>query len=389
MSELPANIHERTPRNSNGFWNRQKLFFAVALLVGCVLVAAGLNVASTPDKAKLVSSQDKAFLGEVATALDDMGYEYEVGSQSISVNADEVDKIRIQLAQSDIIGAQEGMGYKLFDCTTLDMTTREFDLQHKRALEEEMATTLRLGYKYDRVKVSIHMQKETLFQEEEIPPSASVKISTPRTVGQVEVMGIQRLVASGVPGLEPQRVAVHDKDNNRLAGLTAEDDTQVATADSRSELVRQVQTNFEKEIAKKLERMVGPGNYRVKVDLEFAKETPVNVLRTLGQTSQTQVSGKTYTETGTSPSVGTEISDQIHNYVFSRTVTTTQGDVREIIDPGTGVEVSGKTYTETSKSANIQSESAVATTVQDTRTTMALSRARDAETTTTPLSRAH
>ena len=228
------------------------------------------------------------------------------------------------------------------------------------------------------------------------------------------------------------------------------------------------EAEFEDRINGLLEETIGPGNHDVMVSLDFDWEIREIEEQVVDPLNQTEVSGKTYTETsksaniagepgvdanvqvvgigvGGADTVGTEISDEIHNYVFTRVLTKTTEEVgkitdmrvgvavgrklerraemnyeREIarklemivgpghcrvtvvlksaketpasalleVDPETQVEVSGKTYTETSKSANIQGEPGVATSVQDTRTTMALTRANKAETTTTALSRA-
>ena len=365
MAEFWNNIREHVSRVWESLSNQQRVMFVGAPSLVFLLLVIVLVMASSPTQSNLVSSQDKAFLGKVAGALDDMGYEYEVGSQAITANADEVDKIRIQLAQQDIIGGQEGLGYKLFDATRLGMTTREFDLQLRRALEEEMATTIRLGSRYDRVKVSISMQENSLFTEDEIQPTASVKVSASRGISQEEVMGIQNLVASGVPGLDPQRVSVHDKNNKKLGGMSDESDTTAAIANTQDKLRMQKETEFEEKISGIFEKTVGSGNYDVIVKLELDWEIREIEEQAVDPETQTEVSGKTYTETsksaniagepgidtnvqdagigaGGADSIGTEISDEIHNYVFTRTLTKTTEEVGEITNVHIGVIVDFK-----------------------------------------------
>ncbi len=330
------------------------MFVGAPSLVFLLLVVV-LVMASSPAQDNVVSSQDKAFLGKVSTALDEMGYEYEVSGQAITANADEVEMIQIKLAQQDIIGAQEGMGYKLFDATRLGMTTREFDLQLKRALEEEMATTIRLGSRYDRVKVSISMKEDSIFTEDETPPTASVKVSATRNISKEEVTGIQNLVASGVPGLDPQNVSVHDKNNKLLSDSTGSPDSSVEIANTQDALKRQKEKQYAEKISGLFSKTVGSGNYEVVVELTLDWEIREIEEQAVDPETQTEVSGKTYTETsksaniagepgvdanvqdagigaGGADTVGTEISDEIHNYVFTRILTKTTEEVGEIVN---------------------------------------------------------
>lgn len=219
LSELiKAETTDHQPLNVV-FRNHPPPFLGIALctvsFMSLVLLFVAVFQATNPNRVTLARSSDERFLAEITQYLDSQNYEWDMGSdyQTILVDSSDLPQIRMGLAQEGL-----ATGYSLFDTTRLGMTDRVFDVQKKRAIEEELARTIRLGTRYDGVWVTISMPQPVLFQENEVAPGASVKIdSKPRPTVR-EVVGIQYIVANAVPNLAPHNVVVLDSKNVPLAG---------------------------------------------------------------------------------------------------------------------------------------------------------------------------
>jgi flagellar M-ring protein FliF len=315
MNEFLAQLQEQISRVWASLNTNQKVMFVLAPTVLVVALIIAAYVASRPDYVPLVSTTEETRLAEIATDLQANNVKHQVRGNTILVPRNERDRIRLDLAGRELLGPAVGPGFELFDRTRLGMTDRIFDTQYVRALQNELARTVRVGARYDDVNVLVSIPKEALFKEDQALPSASVKVITTRSVSQQEVIGIQNLVAGAVPKLTPDRVKVFDRSNRPLAGVAEEEETGAALAHKQEEVRRKKELALYDKLAQAIEKLVGPDHYVLTVGLELDWTEKSKTERTLDPESQAPISEKTYSERSTSPvtagepGVGSNVQD--------------------------------------------------------------------------------
>ncbi|MDE2182349.1 MAG: flagellar M-ring protein FliF [Alphaproteobacteria bacterium] len=234
-----------------------------AALVGFFLYAAG--VLTTPPKSILFSGLESRDASAITAKLDAMNVPYEVKADggTILVPADQVTKLRMDMAQADLPAA--GVGYEIFDKSDAFGTTAFVqNINRLRALEGELARSIQTIDGIEGVRVHLVVPERQIFARDSQSPSGSVVLKTRGTLSRGQVQAIQHLVAAAVANLTPDRVAVVDDKGDLLAGGEARtgDD---ATADSEE----QHTTDFEERIRKRVESMVasvvGEGHVRAQV----------------------------------------------------------------------------------------------------------------------------
>jgi flagellar M-ring protein FliF len=237
--------------------------------VAAALFALTMNLGEP--KALLYSNLDLKEAGSITTALDQAGVKYEVkgDGSTIMVPRDEVASARLMLSGKGL-PTSGSVGYEIFDeSNALGQTDFVQQLNRQRALEGELARTIRGLEGVTSVRVHLVLPKRELFEEEVDPPSASVTLGVgAREPGSEQVRAIQNLVSGAVPGLKPERVTVVDQHARTLSG--PQDD--VGVADGRKSEVEQ---RIAKTVRNLVEGVVGPGKARVNVtaDLALAKVT--------------------------------------------------------------------------------------------------------------------
>ena len=234
-----------------------------AAFVGFFLYAAG--VLTTPPKAILFSGLESKDAAAITSKLDSLNVPYEAkgDGSTILVPADQVTKLRMELAQANLPAA--GVGYEIFDKTDAFGTTAFVqNINRLRALEGELARSIQTINGIDAARVHLVVPERQIFSRDAQSPSASVVLKTRGTLNRGQVQAIQHLVAAAVASLTPDRVAVVDDQGNLLAGgqeRTGED----AVADSEE----QHTTDFEDRMRRRIESMVasvvGQGHVRAQV----------------------------------------------------------------------------------------------------------------------------
>lgn len=237
--------------------------------VAAAIVALTMNLGEP--KALLYSNLDLKEAGSITQALDQAGVKYEVkgDGSSILVPRDEVAATRLMLSGKGL-PTSGSVGYELFDETNaLGQTDFVQQLNQQRALEGELARTIRSLDGITFVRVHLVLPKRQLFEDEGEPPSASVTLGVGgREPNQEQVRAIQNLVAGAVPNLKPDRVTIIDQHAKTLSGESGAE----AAADGRKSETEQ---RIAKTVRALVEGVVGPGKARVNVtaDLDLARVT--------------------------------------------------------------------------------------------------------------------
>lgn len=237
--------------------------------VAAALVALTMNLGEP--KALLYSNLDLKEAGSITEALDQAGVKYEVkgDGSSILVPRDQVAETRLMLSGKGL-PTSGSVGYELFDQNnTLGQTDFVQQLNQQRALEGELARTIRSLDGINSVRVHLVLPRRQLFAEEAEPPTASVTLDVGgREPTAQQVRAIQNLVAGAVPNLTPDRVTIVDQHAKTLSAEGAGE----AAADGRKSETEQ---RIAKTVKNLVEGVVGPGKARVNVtaDLDLARVT--------------------------------------------------------------------------------------------------------------------
>lgn len=249
-----------------------RLAAILGIAAGLAAVGAAIFMNLGQPKALLYSNLDLKEAGTITAALDQAGIKYEVkgDGSTILVPRDVVASTRLMLSGKGLPTAGS-VGYEIFDnANTLGQTDFVQQLNRQRALEGELARTIRSLDGITSARVHLVLPKRQMFEEEAEQPSASVNIGVGgREPGPDQVRAIQNLVAGAVPNMKPDRVTVVDQHAKTLSGG---DVGMAAEADGRKSEVEQ---RIAKQVKQLVEGVVGPGKARVNVtaDLELARVT--------------------------------------------------------------------------------------------------------------------
>jgi flagellar M-ring protein FliF len=229
------------------------------------LIVRVTSPAMTPLFTEL-SAEDSA---TIIKDLERQGIAYELRNDgaTVLVPKDRVGRLRMKLAESGLPKGG-GVGYEIFDKTdVLGATNFVQNINHLRALEGELARTIRALDRVQAARVHLVLPERALFSREKPEPSASIVL---RVRGQLEpqqVRAIRHLVASAVNGLKPQRVSVVDETGRLLAdGSNDENAGASAQTDER-------RMAYERRLREQVEAIVnsvvGPGRSHVQLTAEF------------------------------------------------------------------------------------------------------------------------
>jgi flagellar M-ring protein FliF len=233
----------------------------------------------TPPMALLYGGLDLEDSADIATTLDGMGIPYEVlgnGSQ-IMVPEGDVARLRLTLA-SEGLPTGGNVGYEIFDQGgALGTTSFVQEVNLVRALEGELARTIRTLDLVAGARIHLVLPKRELFQRDTRDPSASIILTMRggRRLEAGQVLAIQHLVAAAVPELMPSQISIIDDQGALLARADEED----IAGDGRTGRIDEFRIAFERRlktnIETMLERSLGAGKVwaEVSVDLNHNQVT--------------------------------------------------------------------------------------------------------------------
>jgi flagellar M-ring protein FliF len=222
---------------------------------------------TTPQMTTLFTDLSIEDSSSIIKDLERQGITYELRNEGsvILVPKDKVTRLRMKLAEGGLPKGG-GVGYEIFDKSdALGTTSFVQNINHLRALEGELARTIRGIDRIQAARVHLVLPERPLFSRETPEPSASIVVRVRGTLEAQQIHAIRHLVASSVNGLKPQRVSIVDESGQLLADGAASDVDQ-AVGDER-------RATFEKRMRKQVEdivsSVVGQGRARVQLSADF------------------------------------------------------------------------------------------------------------------------
>lgn len=202
-------------------------------------------------------------------------YELRSGGTQIFVRQDDVSRVRLSMA-SDGLPNGGSVGYEIFDnANTLGTTNFVQRLNQARALEGELSRTISSISQVKAARVHLVLPRREVFSREQQEPSASVVLKlTGSTLQASQVVAIQHLVATAVPGLQPSRISIIDN-NGRLLARGGDNAEEAFSAATGEEARQRYESRLIRAIEKILESSIGFGAVRAEVsaDIDFDRFT--------------------------------------------------------------------------------------------------------------------
>lgn len=251
--------------------NNRKIAIVAVLLIIITLGITMFLWLPKQDYQILYTNLSPEDAGNVITKLKEKKIPYNVKDNAILVPSNKVHELRLELAAQGIPSGG-GVGFEIFDKTSIGLTEFSQRVNYVRALQGELARTIKQIQEVDQVRVHIAIPEKSIFTEKEDHPTASVvlKLKPGRTLNKEQVSSVVHLVSSSVEGLSPQYVTVVDQYGNLLSA--PKDNTQLVQTE-QIEYKKNIEKAYEKNIQSMLENIVGKGKavVRVSTDIDFSK----------------------------------------------------------------------------------------------------------------------
>lgn len=237
-------------------------------LVGLALAGflAWSMVATSPQRILFAGASD-ADKAAITSALEGVNIANNIdGSGSITVAEDDYHKARMLLASEGLPKAAPG-GYALLDNLPMGVSRAVEGERMRQARETELARSIQEIDAIAEARVHLATPEASAFVRDRAAPSASVivKLQPGRALGEPQIRAIVNLVASSVPGMQPDAVTIVDQMGALLSRSGGKDAT---TGDARIDFQRRVEDKYREQLAQLLTPMVGAGNFTAEVQAD-------------------------------------------------------------------------------------------------------------------------
>ena len=173
------------------------------------------------------------------------------------------------------------------------MTTSQFmeQVRYNSAMEQELARSIQQIESIQTARVHLATTKPSVFVRDRTPPKASVVVTPQagRSVSPMQVQAIVHLVASSIPMLTPENVAVVDNFGKLMTD--SESDPALGMNAGQTKQKQAMEDLYRQRVIQILAPIVGDANVRsqVNLNLDFSQtETTVEDFDTAGKGPKTR-----------------------------------------------------------------------------------------------------
>ncbi len=244
----------------------RQITLVVALSI-CLAIAIFVIILANEPEYRVLSKLPTEQLIKTMDFLDENQVDYHQENNTLSVPAEEYQKIKLLLAREGLTNEPSQGDDILMKDMGFGVSQRLERERLKYGREQRLAKTIEQLQSVSRAKVLLAIPRENIFARREKNPSATVVLTMQRgrLLSAEEVDAVVDIVASAVQGLSPNRVTVTDQ-NGRLLNSGSQNSI---SARSRNEL--DIEQKREQEYMEKIDNIlipvVGLGNYTAQVDV--------------------------------------------------------------------------------------------------------------------------
>ncbi len=264
MTALLAGLRGLGPR-------RLGAMAAVSVLLLGLLAWLAMHGAEAP-MALLYADLELREAGQIVDQLDraHIPHGTDPAGSRILVPADQVARARLLLAKEGLPSGGS-IGYEIFDRSdALTATGFQQDISQTRALEGELARSIRMiqGVRAARVHLVLPRREPFARDRQDAQASVVLTMAGAARLDQEGTQAVLNLIAAAVPGLRPQNIAIIDSRGNLLA-RAGQPTGPAAAAQTGEELKRAGELRLSRAVEEMLERTLGPGHVRAEAAVEM------------------------------------------------------------------------------------------------------------------------
>jgi flagellar M-ring protein FliF len=269
-----TNLAEQLTSAFRGMSSTQRVM-VVAISLTVLLALGGLGIwAGQETKGVLAANVSPSEASAIVAQLDKMQVPYELSGdqRTILVPESKVGSLRLKFAGDGMLTGDK-LGFEKLENAGLGTTDFSQKVIHRRAMEAELARTIKSLQQVAEASVHITPASDSPFLTEKEDAKASVllKLRGSRMLPDENTQAIVNLVAASVEGLKPDQVVIIDQ-YSRILSRTGRD-PMVGASDAQKKVAREEEDHLVRRVTELLEPVVGMGKVRATahVDLDFDK----------------------------------------------------------------------------------------------------------------------
>jgi flagellar M-ring protein FliF len=246
---------------------------SVTMIIFLFVILFGVRMATTPTFAPLYSGLPLSSASQVVQALEQSGFRVELDAGGTVIRVPQADVARARMALAEQGLPNEGApGWELFDAASgLGMNTFMQQISRLRALEGELARSIRTIQGVEAARVHLVLPDREAFSRSRPEPSASVIVQarSGQSLSHRQALAIRSLVASAVPGLTGSRVTILSATGEAILPENGELEANVGS------MTAAVEERLSRNVADILSARVGAGNVRISVNVRLGTEREI------------------------------------------------------------------------------------------------------------------
>lgn len=233
------------------------------------LIYLATQLGST-EMAVLFNELDPADTKKIIAQLDEQNVPYRLYKNGTEIHVPVADTLKLRVQLAETVNAGSVVGYEIFDKAQSPGVGHDIiNLQMLRALEGELARTIKAIDNVKAARVHLVLPRREMFSREEQPPSASViiRMEDKTKLSPKQVEAVQRLVAAAVPKMQTKDVSIMDA-RGTLLTKNFDDDEQMQMS-TNEEMRRDYERRLISAVQSLIEQSVGQEKVRVQASLEM------------------------------------------------------------------------------------------------------------------------
>jgi len=271
MNELLKKYWEQIKKIWNNLERNQKIFIGSAAGIIFLSLVLLTIFASRIEYVYLFQDLKDEDAGKITKQLEDWNVKFLLEGNAVKVPVTERDRIRLRLAEENVLPKGGVIGFELFNKVKYGTTEYERKINYFRALQGELTRTIESLSQIKEARVIIPPIEKKLYLEdqEDITASVNITLKPYATLTKEQTKGIVNLVASAVPGLKKENVTLVDNQGNILSEFEDEEAEYENLTTKQLEIQRKESQKLENQVRKKLARVLGFDKVEVSVKWEM------------------------------------------------------------------------------------------------------------------------